>query len=76
MVSFPEHAKEGSEDTLLYLTCVRIRGLSDQSEALQKYRSQPRPNLTEMPEPQYFVGSASLHYETSGWVAHKMTGVK
>jgi RNA 3'-terminal phosphate cyclase (ATP) len=27
---FPEHAKEGSEDTLLYLTRVCIRGLSDQ----------------------------------------------
>jgi len=38
--TFPEHAKEGSEDTLLYLTSVHIRGLSDQSEALQKYQSQ------------------------------------
>jgi hypothetical protein len=41
MVSFPEHAKEGSEDTLLYLTCIRIRGLSDQSEALQNIEVNP-----------------------------------
>lgn len=41
MVSFPEHAKEGSEDTLLYLTCVCIRGLSDNMKPFKNIKVNP-----------------------------------